>query len=95
MKTLIVSLLAMTLVSVPASALDRMKYSEIWQQPYETMDDRTEPAQASDDVKQMEPSSQRKPSAVSDQPEPDPSFYGPGKLYRDHEEWKVFHEFHR
>lgn len=94
MKILFASLLAMTLVS--AFAFDKMKYSDIWQQPYETMDDRAEPAdQASDEVKQVEPSSQRKPSAVSDQPEPDPSFYGPGKLYRDNEEWKVYHEFHR
>ena len=94
-KILIVSLLVMAFASGPAFALDRYKYSEVWQQPYDTMEDdgviRYE--QASDSQSDDSSSTARKPSAVDNTSTPVP--VGVEKLRQGSDEWKVYHEFHR
>lgn len=93
-KILIVSLLVMAFASGPAFALDRYKYSEVWQQPYDTMeDDGVIRYEQATDSKSDDSSTARKPSAVDESAAPVP--VGAEKLLRDTEEWKVYHEFHR
>lgn len=91
-KTLFVSLLVLALALSSSLAMDRYKYTEIWQQPYDRMNDEVSPEQASDQLNE-ESSPERRPSAVDDQSAPVPT--GVKKLHRGTEDWKVYHEFHR
>jgi hypothetical protein len=74
--------------------VDRYKYTEVWQQPYDMMeDDGVVRYEQATDSKTDKSSPARKPSAVDEKTEPIP--VGPEELYRDTEEWKVYHEFRR
>ncbi len=93
-KILVVSLLVMAFASGPAFALDRYKYSEVWQQPYDAMeDDGVIRYEQANDSQSDDSSTARKPSAVDENAAPVP--VGADKLLRDTEEWKVYHEFRR